>query len=70
MKTTQVLKKIRRAAKRAGVTYEEFERTNHLGIKVGNVKTTIGRHNETADLAAESLYKQLEPALGKGWWRR
>ncbi len=70
MKTAQVLKKIRTAAKAAGVSYEEFQRTNHLGLKVGNVKTTIGRHSETPDSAARALYKQLEPALGKGWWRR
>ena len=31
MKTAQVLKKIRRAAQQAGVTYEEFQRSNHLG---------------------------------------
>ena len=70
MRTAQVLKKIRRAAKQAGVTYEEFQRSNHLGLKVGDVKTTIGRHRETTDLAAESLYKHLEPALGTGWWKR
>jgi len=39
-------------------------------MEVGDVRTTIGRHRETTDLAAESLYKQLEPALGKGWWKR
>ncbi|MDZ7578907.1 MAG: hypothetical protein U0904_12140 [Candidatus Nanopelagicales bacterium] len=50
--------------------YEEFQRTNHLGLRVGSVRTTIGRHTETADRAALALFKQLEPALGKGWWRR
>lgn len=70
MKRAAVLKKIRKAARDAGVSYQEFQRTNHLGLQVGNVRTTIGRHTETAEEAAEALYRQLEPALGKGWWRR
>lgn len=70
MKRTAVLKKIRQAAKRADVPYVETELTNHTGLQVGNVKTTLGRHSEISEGTAEALYKQLQPALGKGWWRR
>lgn len=70
MKRTDVLKTIRKAAKEAGVDYTEFERSRHTGLQVGEVRTTIGRHNEIHEGDAEALYKQLEPALGKGWWRK
>lgn len=66
MKTKAVIKQ---AANAAGLEFELFSRTNHQGIRVGNTKTTIGRHNETPDLMAETIYKQLEGELGRGWWR-
>ena len=70
MKRTAVLKKIRQAAKAAGVEYREFELKRHTGLHVGQVRTTIGRHNEIKEGDAQALYKQLEPALGKGWWKK
>lgn len=69
MKTADVLRKIKKAAKAAGLEYETYELRNHTGIRVGIVSTTIGRHRETPDLFAETIYKQLEEALGKDWWR-
>lgn len=70
MKRTAIIKKIPQAAKDAGVDYVEVERTNHTGLIVGSVRTTIARHGEVAEGTPEALYKQLQPALGKGWWRR
>jgi hypothetical protein len=70
MKRRDVLKKIRKQAKAAGVTYSEKELTRHTGITCGTVSTTVARHNEIADQMAETIFKQLEPALGKGWWRK
>jgi hypothetical protein len=69
-KRRDVIKKIRQGAKRAGVEVSFPELTNHTGIICGSVKTTIGRHTEVPDLFAETIYRQLEPALGKGWWRK
>lgn len=69
MRTSEVLKKIRKAAASAGVEFETFERTNHTGIRVGSKKTTIGRHRETSNLMAETIFKQLEEVLGEDWWR-
>ena len=70
MRRTKVLKKIAKAARSAGVEFSTQELTNHTGLTVGDVRTTIGRHGEIAEGTAEALYRQLQPALGKGWWRR
>jgi hypothetical protein len=69
MKRVAVLKKLRRAAKAAGVEYSEIELSNHLGVTVGTVRSTIGRHNEVAEGTVQAFYKQYEDVLGKGWWR-
>ena len=69
MKRTAVLKKLRKAAKGAGLDYTEVELTNHLGVTVGSVRSTIGRHNEVAEGTVQAFYKQYEDILGKGWWR-
>ena len=65
-----MLRKIAKAAKAEGVEFSIQELTNHTGFTVGVVRTTIGRHSEIAEGTAEALYRQLQPALGKGWWRR
>jgi hypothetical protein len=70
MKRRDVLKKIRQEAKATGATYSEQELTRHTGITCGGISTTVPRHNEIKDLMAETIFKQLEPALGKGWWRK
>jgi multimeric flavodoxin WrbA len=70
MKRAAVIKKIREGARRAGVDVEFIELTRHTGIICGSVKTTLGRHSEIPELHAETIYKQLQPALGKGWWRK
>jgi hypothetical protein len=69
MRTAEVIKKIRDAAREAGVEFETFERARHTGIRVGAKRTTIGRHRETSNQMAEKIYKQLEEVLGEGWWR-
>lgn len=69
MKRTTVIKKIRKAAKDAGLSYAETELRNHTGIRVGGVPTVVGRHSEIPNFIAETIYKQLEPVLGEGWWR-
>lgn len=70
MKRTAVLKKITKAAKSAGVEFSTQELKNHTALTVGGVRTTIGRHGEVSEGTAEALYRQLQPALGKRWWRR
>ncbi|MHA3683516.1 ribonuclease PH [Leucobacter sp. HY1908] len=69
MKRTAVLKKLRNEAKKSGVSYAETELTNHTGIKIGNTKSTLGRHNEIDDLTARKFFDQFAAEFGKGWWR-
>lgn len=69
MKRGDVIRTIRKAAKSHGVDCELYELSRHTGIRCGNVSTTIPRHNEITDRMAETIYKQLEPALGKRWWK-
>ncbi|WP_147275573.1 ribonuclease PH [Halopolyspora algeriensis] len=69
MKRGDLLRKIRKAARQQDVNVEFFERTNHTGIQCGQVRTTVGRHTEIPDRMAEVICKQLEPALGKRWWK-
>lgn len=64
-----MIKKIREAARDAGLDFQTFERSSHTGIQVGGKRTTIGRHTETPNLMAEKIYKQLEEVLGEDWWR-
>jgi hypothetical protein len=71
MKRGDVIRTIKKAAKAANVEFEQTELTKHTGITVGNVKTTVSRSSkDMPDVFAETIYKQLEPALGKGWWRK
>lgn len=69
VKQTEVLKKIRKAAKAQGLTYTEQELTRHLGITVGTTSTTVPRHNEVNEITAQAIFKQLSGELGEGWWR-
>jgi hypothetical protein len=70
VKRAEVLRKIRAAARAAGVEMTEQELTNHTGITVGGICTTVSRSTGDFGRMAETIFKQLEPALGKGWWRR
>lgn len=70
MKRGEIIRKIRKAAKAAGVTVEIDELTNHTGLTVGGVSTTVSRSTSDFGQMAEVIFKQLEPALGEGWWRK
>ena len=69
MKRTAVLRRVRRAARDAGLPYEVVELTNHTGVVVGGVRSTLGRHSEIDDVTARKFFDQLAAVLGKGWWR-
>jgi hypothetical protein len=66
MRRAVVLKKIAKAAKTAGVKYSILELTNHTGLTVGVVRTTIGRHGEISERTAEALYSATTTPTGKG----
>jgi hypothetical protein len=69
MKRSEVLKRLKTAAKNANLQYSEYELTNHTGVKIGTIKSTLGRHNEIDDVTAHKFFDQFQNALGKGWWR-
>lgn len=69
MKRTAVLKKIKSEAKRQGISYDEVELTNHTGVVVGGLRSTLGRHSEVDDVTAKKFFDQFASILGKGWWR-
>lgn len=69
MKRTAVLRRVRRAARDAGVPYSVVELTNHTGVVVGGVRSTLGRHSEIDDVTARKFFDQFAAVLGKGWWR-
>ncbi|NNM45645.1 ribonuclease PH [Knoellia koreensis] len=70
MKRGDVIKKIKKAAKAASLEFEQYELTRHTGIRVGGTSTTISRSSsDMPDVFAETIFKQLESELGKGWWR-
>jgi len=69
VKRTAVLRRLRRAARDAGVSYEVVELTNHTGVVVGGVRSTLGRHTEIDDVTVRKFFDQYAAVLGKGWWR-
>lgn len=69
MKRRKVMKRLEKAAKAQGLDYEVSELTNHTGVRVGDHRSTIGRHSEIDETTVVKFYKQFEDVLGKGWWR-
>ena len=69
MNRRQVLKKLRNEAKRLGHPYGEVELTNHTGVSIGRVRSTLGRHAEIDDVTVRKFWSQFDEVLGKGWWR-
>jgi hypothetical protein len=69
VKRSEVLRRVRRAARDAGVSCEIVELTNHTGVIVGGLRSTLGRHTEIDDVTARRFFDQFAQVLGKGWWR-
>lgn len=69
MKRSAVIKKIKKQAKASGVEFSMSELTNHTGITVGGVRSTLKRHNEIDDVTAGKFFDQFASVFGKGWWR-
>ena len=69
MKRTAVISILKKAAKKQGLFFAEYELTNHTGIKVGGTASTLSRHSEIDDVTAGKFFDQFASELGKGWWR-
>jgi len=69
-KRKSVLKKIRAASRRHGYAFTIFrEGANHTIYDIDGTRIPIGRHSELDNDYVRIIYKELEPKLGKDWWR-
>jgi hypothetical protein len=69
-KRTEIIQKITKAAKAAGMSFEIIrEGANHTIYGLDGLMVAVGRHNEFGQRYAEMIYKQCEPKPGKGWWK-
>ena len=67
---SEVLKKIAKAAKANGMTFtKDREGGNHTIYNLDGLMIPIGRHNQLGNRYAETVYKECEAKLGKGWWK-
>ena len=69
MRRREVIKRLEKAAREAGVSFEITELTNHTGITVGGKRSTLARHTEVDEVTARKFFKQFSEVLGEGWWR-
>lgn len=60
---------ITKAAKAAGLKFVIVREGRHTIYSLDGLLIPIGRHNEFGNRYAETVYKECEPKLGKGWWR-
>lgn len=71
-KRREVIERIATAAERAGADWVLIrEGGNHTVYRLGFQRRPIiiGRHTEFGVRYAETVYRQCEETLGKGWWR-
>jgi hypothetical protein len=70
MKRDQLFREIRRAVKVAGIGLELVrEGSAHQIFRCGTVQIAVPRHRELGQKVALEIRGQLEPVLGKRWWR-
>jgi mRNA interferase HicA len=66
-----MLRLIQRAANEAGLSWElERQGASHEIWRLADVRVIVPRHREISGLTARRILKELEPMLGKDWWRR
>lgn len=66
----EILKKLRKAARSAGYSFE-FSRSggNHDIYTLDGVMIVIPRHRDINELTTLSIYKAAADKLGKKWWK-
>ena len=69
-KRADILTKIEKAAKAAELKFLLVrEGANHSIYDLDGVMIPIARHRELGQRYTETVYKQCETKLGRGWWR-
>ncbi len=61
-----MIKKIQAEAKRRDISFTMEELTNHTGIKVGTVKSTLKRHTEIDEVTAPQVLGPVRRRVRKG----
>jgi hypothetical protein len=70
MRRSQLFSRIAREARNQGKTwFLDRQGANHEIWRCGSIDVPIPRHSEIGNRMAETIFKELEPELGKGWWR-
>lgn len=69
MKRTALLKKLRKAARVAGLAFQVTGGGEHDKVVVGTNRVPLPRHPEIAEGTTEAIFKRFEPELGEDWWR-
>ncbi|MCI2264551.1 type II toxin-antitoxin system HicA family toxin [Sediminivirga luteola] len=70
-KRRDIIRRIVEAAKKRGMSFAlTHEGGRHSIYKLDGLTIPIPRHREIGEGVTEAIYKQCEPKLGKGWWRK
>ncbi len=70
MKRDELIRKIRRAARGAGVDFALLrEGGKHSIFECGATSVVVPRHSEINELTARGIMRDLEGELGHGWWQ-
>lgn len=69
MRKRDLVAKLRKAAKDAGLSFEIEQGGRHEKANIDGLRIPIPRHREINDLTARSILRQAEDKLGKDWWR-
>lgn len=71
MKRRVLVQRIQIAASNGGVACSRIRQgSRHEFWEVGGIRVAIPRHREINEWTAEAIMRDLEPILGRHWWRR
>ena len=71
MRRAELIKKIRREAKRQGVSWTSAGGQGpHETFWLGKSKIPLPRHTEIGERTMQDILHECEAELGKGWWRK
>lgn len=71
MKRDELIRRIRDGAHRAGKSWVFVrEGGRHEIWQFGETTVPIPRHRESDERTATGIMRELEPELGRRWWRR
>ncbi len=71
MKRRVLVQRIQTAASSRGLACSLIRQGNrHEFWEVGGLRVAISRHRDINEWTAEAIMRDLEPILGRDWWRR